>query len=145
MGRRGLGWRAGAMMIAAVGIASAQQPDTFKGRLSPVPVTAATAPSTVGSGSLTATLQDSRLAVQGTFEGLNSRATFARLHRARPGMRGPSVIDLNITKATSGTIDGALKLTAVDMTHLTNGWFYVQLHTENNPDGHLRGWLLKPR
>jgi hypothetical protein len=26
---------------------------------------------------------------------------------------------------------------------VTNSWYYVQIATEQNPDGQLRGWILK--
>ena len=40
-------------------------------------------------------------------------------------------------------VAGALKLTNAQVEALKSGWYYVQIHTEVNPDGHLRGWLLK--
>jgi len=124
-------------------VASAQRGETFKGRLSTVPVDATTAPTTTGSGSLVALLDGSKLTINGKFEGMNSPATVAHVHRAPRGLRGPNVFDLVVTKATGGIVEGSLTLTAAQVEELKKGWYYVQVHTEKNPEGQLRGWLLK--
>ena len=62
-------------------------------------------------------------------------------------MRGPVVADLTVAKGaepTAGTITGTLDLTALQVTDLEKGRFYVQLHSEKAPDGNLWGWLLAP-
>jgi hypothetical protein len=65
------------------------------------------------------------------------------VHRAPRGLRGPNVFDLTVTKATSGTVEGTVTLTNAQVEELRRGWYYVQIHTEKNADGQLRGWLLK--
>ncbi len=117
--------------------------EAFTGRLSTVPVDPITARTTAGSGTLTAVLAGHTVTITGKFDGLNSPATLAHVHRARRGLRGPNVFDLTVTKATSGTVEGTLTLTDLQVEALKNGWYYVQIHTEINPEGHLRGWLLK--
>jgi hypothetical protein len=47
-----------------------------------------------------------------------------------------------VTKATSGTIRGELRLTAAQLEHLKQSRFYVLLQSEKAPDGNLWGWLL---
>jgi len=121
----------------------AQSPVTFKGRLAPLPVTATTVDTLVGSGSASAVLSGNVLTITGKFEGLGSPATGAHLHRAQPGVRGPSVQELTVTKAVSGTIEGRVTLTEAQLNGLQRGWYYVQVQTEQHPDGQLRGWLLK--
>src|SRR6186713_1709621 len=76
---------------------------TYKVRLSSVPVQASTAASLTGSGSATGTLRGTTLTVTGTFEGLQTPATTARVHVAPKGIRGPGVLDLVVTKATKGS------------------------------------------
>src|SRR5438445_10017402 len=67
----------------------AQSEKTYRARLSPVPVVAYTATVT-GSGSVTATLTGTKLSIAGTFQGLNTPATVARIHKSsKPGIRGP--------------------------------------------------------
>jgi hypothetical protein len=134
----------GVAMAVPVVAATQQQSETFKGRLSPVPVNASTARTTLGAGSVTAMLAGNTLTITGTFDGLNSPATLAHLHRAPKGLRGPNVFDLIVTKAASGTVEGRLSLTTAQIEDLKRDWYYVQIHTEKNPEGHLRGWLLQP-
>lgn len=133
----------GAILFASTQFVDAQSAETYRGRLSAVPIDFATAPTTTGAGSVTATLSGTTLTIAGTFDGLNSAATTAHLHRAPKGLRGPRVFDLAVTKATKGTIDGRLTLTAAQMQDLRQGWYFVQIHTEKNPDGHLRAWLAR--
>ena len=133
-----------AVAMLWVGVANELRGDEpFTGRLSTVPVDPITVRTTAGSGTLTAVLAGSTLTINGKFDGLNSPATVAHVHRARRGLRGPTLFDLTVTKATSGTVGGTLKLNDAQIEALKSGWYYVQIHTEINPDGHLRGWLLK--
>jgi hypothetical protein len=123
--------------------AVAQTGETYRTRLSVVPITVAMQDTVAGSGSVTATLTGRRLTVTGTFEGLRSPATVARIHLATRGIRGPAILDLTVTKATSGSISGSLDLTPAQVEELRNSRFYVQLHSERAPDGNLWGWLVR--
>ena len=121
---------------------SAQGGTTYKTRLSPVPLDAKMVGNVVGSGSVTATLVNSKLSVTGTFEGLRSAATAARVHKSpKAGVRGPAFLDLKVSPGTSGTISGAFDLTAAQVQELAQGRYYIQLHSEKAPDGNLWGWL----
>jgi hypothetical protein len=122
-------------------LSAAQTARVLKGRLSPVPVAAAS-PTITGSGSVTATLSGTTLTIAGTFEGLASAATVAKIHRGQKGVRGPAVFDLTVTPGTSGKIAGALDLSPAQVEDLGRERFYVQLHSEKAPDGNLWGWLL---
>jgi hypothetical protein len=131
-----------ALVLAAATVVAAQGTRTFKTRLATVPVEAATAAALTGSGEVTAVLTGNKLSVKGTFKGLQGPATVARLHVAPMGMRGPAMLDLVVTRATSGTIGGELALTAIQADHVARNRVYVQLHSEKAPDGNLWGWLL---
>jgi CHRD domain-containing protein len=124
----------------------AQAPRTFKARLSPVPIDVAMQATVAGNGSMTAVLAGTKLTLNGTFEGLRGAATIAQIHKSPTrGMRGPVVADLTVAKGsepTAGTITGTLDLTALQVTDLEKGRFYVQLHSDKAPDGNLWGWLL---
>jgi CHRD domain len=129
--------------VTAAAVMSAQASRTFKTRLGTVPVEAATLSSLIGaSGAVTAVLNGNRLNISGTFKGLKSPATLARLHVAPMGQRGPAMLDVPVTKATSGTISGDLTLTPIQVDHLTRNRVYIQLYSEKTPDGVLWGWLL---
>jgi len=131
-------------LIGAVAL-TAQQPKTYRARLSPVPIDVAMQATVAGRGSVTAVLTGTKLAVTGTFDGLKSPATIAQVHRSPArGVRGPNIADLAVarTDAASGTISGSLELTAIQVADLEKGRLYVQLHSEKAPDGNLWGWLL---
>ncbi len=131
----GLGW---------MGVPSlAQGGNVFKGRLSKVPVDAKMVPIIVGVGTATGTLNGSRVTVAGTFEGMGSPATVARLHEAKyRGVHGPVIGELEVTKAASGTVSGQINLTPTQITSLKEGKVYVQIHSQAGPEGHLWGFLL---
>lgn len=115
---------------------------TFRARLSPVPIDLTMASTIAGIGRVTAVLNGSKLNVNGTFEGLKSPATVARLHKAPRGIRGAAVLDLAVTNGTNGTITGTLDLTPQQVQDLQNSRLYVQLYSEKAPEGNLWGWLL---
>ena len=123
---------------------AAQAPETYKGRLAPVPVDAQLLPNTAGHGNASVALAGAKLTVSGTFEGLRGPATSAQLRRGLAiGVRGPALYDLTVTKAASGTISGSFDLTPEQIDGLRKGRLYVQIDSEKAPDGNLWGWLLK--
>jgi len=130
------------IVLALTPLVNAQNAQTFKARLSPMPVDATNQAGTTGLGAVTAVLAGTKLSVSGTFSGLQTPATIAQVHVGPKGISGPAVLDLTVTKATSGTLQGALMLTPAQVEHLKRGRLYVQIHSEKAPDGNLRGWLL---
>ena len=131
-------------LIAAVSL-TAQQPKTYRARLSPVPLDVSMQATVAGTGSVSAVLTGTRLAVTGTFDGIKSPATIAQIHKSPVrGVRGPNVLELTVAKtdAASGTLSGSFDLTAIQIADLEKGRLYVQLHSEKAPDGNLWGWLL---
>ena len=135
--------RIGAAILWLVHSTGAQSGETFRARLSTVPIDLTMMSTVAGSGSLTAVLSGKKLTITGTFDGLRSPATIARVHRGARGIRGPAMFDLAVSKATSGTVSGSLELTPAQIEDLRNGRFYVQIHSEGAPDGNLWGWLLR--
>ena len=121
-------------------IASAQG-ETYKARLSPVPVTS-TRDGITGSGSATAVLTGRSLSVRGAFDGMRTAATIAQIHLGPRGVRGPVMFNLMVTKDTSGTIAGMFMLTAEQVEAVRRSRLYIQIHSEQAPDGNLWGWLL---
>ena len=130
------------IILALTRLVYAQGAQTFKARLSPVPVDATNQPATTGLGAATAVLTGTKLSISGTFSGLQGPATIAQIHIGPKGISGPPALDLTVTKATSGTLQGDLMLTAAQVDHLKRGRLYIQIHSEKAPDGNLRGWLL---
>ena len=128
----------------------AQAPQTYKARLSIVPIsgvqgrtTIDESPTVFAAANVTGTLTGNKLTVAGTFEGFKSPASIAQV-RTGPamGVRGPVVFDLTVTKATKGTISGTFDLTPAQVDLLKNKRLYIQIHNENTPEGALWGWFL---
>ena len=131
-----------ALAVAVSSLVQAQAPQ-YRARLAIVPIDIAMQATIAGSGAATATLKGGTLTITGTFSGLKTAATVARVHRGpRTAMRGAPIGDLVITANTSGTISGLLELTKEQIDDLAAGRLYVQLHSEKAPDGNLWGWLL---
>jgi len=128
------------------GTPTAQTKGQFRARLSPVPIDVAMQSTIAGAGSVTATLAGTKLTVTGTFSGLKTPATVARIHVAPRGLRGAPILDLTVTPgtpATTGTLSGMFELTPQQLDDLTHSSFYIQVHSEKAPDGNLWGWLLQ--
>jgi hypothetical protein len=123
---------------------TAQTPETFKARLSPVPVDAKTRLEITGVGSVTATLVGAKLSITGSFEGLRSQALDAKVHQGpATGVRGPAILDVIVPHATSGAVSASLDLTPQQIGSLKKGQLYLQIDSEKAPDGNLWGWLLR--
>jgi len=141
------GWKAAwtcvAILVASAAWAAPQGGETYRARLSVVPLDVAMQANVAGVGNVTATLVGNKLTVNGTVSGLRSPATDVHIHRGPKGIPGPAILDLAVTKDTNATISGSLDLTPQQVQDLKNEQFYVQLNSQRAPDGNLRGWLLK--
>ncbi len=133
-----------AVLMACVSSLWAQRTESFKTRLSPMPIDLTMQASITGVGSATAALAGTRVTVTGTFSGMKSAATTARVYRSvAAGVRGAPLFDLTVTRAASGSIEGSSTLTAYQIDDLRLGRLYVQIQSESAPDGNLRGWLMR--
>jgi len=132
------------LTMACMGSLTAQAPETFKTRLSPVPVDAKTRADVTGVGSVTATLVGAKLSITGSFEGLRSQALDAKVHQGpATGVRGPAILDIVVPHANSGAVSATLDLTPQQIESLKKGRLYLQIDSEKAPDGNLWGWLLR--
>ena len=131
-------------VVTACGVAAgASAADTFRIRLTPVPIEASTAAATTGQGSATAQLDGTKLTLKGNFAGLKGAATVARLHEgAVTGVRGPAIADFTVPAAQSGNFTADLTLTAAQADSVRRGHVYVQIASASAPEGNLWGWLL---
>jgi hypothetical protein len=97
----------------------------------------------VGTGSVTGTLTGNKLVVSGTYEGLASPATLAKIFKSpKPGVRGDALFDLKVSGGTTGTITGQFDLTPAQVQELAASRYYIQLHSEKAAEGNLWGWLM---
>jgi len=130
--------------IAVVWTLAAQPRETFKTRLSPVPIDVQLAPTITGRGSVSAALAGDKLTVGGTFEGMRSAATAAHLHQSKIiGVPGVMIHELTVSKAGGGTISGTVDLTPPEVEALRKGLLYIVVDSTGAPSGNLWGWLLK--
>ena len=147
----------GASLFVTVPL-GAQSVEKYGARLAPAPPLGlggrggAPASSFVaGAGSASATLTGKKLTVTGTFQGMATPVTVAKVGLGRAtGARLDLILDLKITKApqatppgTSGVVEGAFDLTPEQVDGLKKGKLYIQINSEGAPNGHLLGWLLK--
>jgi hypothetical protein len=131
-------------MLTVTWTVAAQAQESFKARLSPVPIDAQLAPQITGHGSVSAALSGTKLSVTGTFEGMHSPATAADLHQSKmTGVRGAVIHELTVSKGVGGNVSGSVDLTPSEVEALRKGLLYVVVHSEGAPDGNLWGWLLK--
>ena len=128
------------VMVAAPPIIDAQT-EKFLGRLSPLPVDARTAATISGEGMVRAELDGIQLTVHGSFEGMSSAATRAHVHLAQPGTPGPVAFAIDIPTVAEGEFETSVTLDDSQLRELRDGHYYLQIHSENNPGGALRGWL----
>jgi CHRD domain len=131
------------VLLGAAALAST----TFQFRLSPGPRLVGTRADSSGSGSATATLEDSKLTLKGSFSGLLAVPTAAHLCMGSlPGVRGPVIADLTVSPAasgtTSGTLSGTLQLNPSQLAALHKGGLYVEIDSNRAPEGDLWGWII---
>jgi hypothetical protein len=133
---------AGLLSLASPG--ASQNPERYKVRLTTVPMDGGMRNTVAGFGSASATLAGAKLTIAGTFDGLKSPATTARLNAGvARGVRGDSIGNLDVTKSTKGSISGTLELTPAQLKGLRDGHLYIEVASEKAPEGNLWGWILK--
>ena len=138
-----IGTVAALAVLLGAGLVMAQS-NSFRVRMTTVPIDPATQASVTGHGQAEALLDGRRLTISGEFEGLQGAATIAQLHMGIAlGARGPSIHDLEVTRATEGSINATLQLSAREIDALRAGRLYVQIASESAPEGNLWGWLLQ--
>jgi hypothetical protein len=123
-------------------LAASAQSETYRARLSPMPTTPQTKNEITGEGEVILTLNGNTLTVQGQYSGMSSVATGAHLHNGPPAQPGPVVHTLTVNSATAGEISATLELTAEQLAALRANSLYIQVHSQNNPPGELRGWIF---
>jgi hypothetical protein len=131
-------------LLALASPGASQNADRFRIRLTTVPMDGGMRNTVAGFGSGTATLSGNKLSINGSFDGLKSPATTAKLNSGvARGVRGSAVADLTVSKSTKGTLSGSIDLTPEQVKGLRDGKFYVEIASEKAPEGNLWGWLLK--
>src|SRR5262245_8604384 len=92
--------RAALLLVCVSVVVSAQAARSFKARLSPVPIELTMQATVAGGGSVTASLNGTKLTVTGAFDGLKSPATIAKIRKSPVrGVRGPEILTLTVSPA----------------------------------------------
>jgi hypothetical protein len=97
---------------------------------------------TAGKGELTATFDQGskRLTWKGNYSGLSGPATAAHFHAAEKGKNGG--VEVPISPAAS-PMEGSATLNDKQVADLLAGRLYVNVHTEANKAGELRGQMTR--
>jgi hypothetical protein len=98
--------------------------------------------SSKGTGTLTAAYDTSskKLSWKGSYSGLTGPATAAHFHSGEPGKNGG--VALPITPNAS-PFEGSATLTDAQAAELLAGKWYVNVHTDANKGGEIRGQVAK--
>lgn len=87
-----------------------------------------------------------------TYEGLSDDPVAGHFHGpATPEETAPPVIDLTVDmeegdaveEVSADIMEGSSALTAEQMADLEAGLLYINIHTEQNPDGEIRGQVVE--
>ena len=134
-----------ALAVLSTVAMGAQGTERFGERLSRMPVDLRTTSTISGAGSVTAELAGDELTITVRFSGLSSEVAAAHVHNAPVARRGGVAFPLDVGGAggTAGEIVDTIALTEDQLAELRGERYYVQIHTETNPGGELRGWLLR--
>jgi len=118
--------------------------EKYQAYLSPMPHNDASHDNIRGKGNATVTLDGDVITIAGTFTGLSSPATKARvLLSPGTGIPGKAVVkDLEVAGDVTGKVSGQVKLDAPQLAALRSGKLYVQIDSQKAPEGNLWGWLL---
>lgn len=137
--RLGVAGVAAAAVIFGAGIAAAQETKLMAsltgGEEVPPVETAAT-----GTADITWNADSKELSWTIDFSGLSGPATAAHFHGpAAPGENAPPVVGIEDLESPS---EGSVTLTDEQAALLTGGQLYVNIHTEANPGGEIRGQVM---
>ncbi len=91
------------------------------------------------SGKFTATVSGTTLTWKLTFTHLSGAATDAHIHSGKKGHPGDVLTPL-CGPCTSGA-SGTATVTSAEITSMKNGATYVNVHTDKNKNGEIRGQI----
>lgn len=74
-----------------------------------------------------------------TFANLSGPATAAHFHSGAPGVAGPVRVDIGMISGLNSPMIGQAILTQPQENGLLSGNWYINIHTQANPRGEVRG------
>lgn len=84
---------------------------------------------------------DAARKISGSVTTENVPGTMAHIHEAPPGENGPVVVPLEQTDDNTWSVPDEVHLTEAQLETLKEGHLYINVHTEANPGGEVRGQL----
>jgi hypothetical protein len=96
------------------------------------------------TGNVTVTLLPSTgaVSVTGTFDSLSSDGLSAHIHGpAGPGENAPIILPLVVDPDRNGDVSGSGVLSADMVTEMQNGRTYINIHSNDHPDGEIRAQI----
>jgi hypothetical protein len=95
-----------------------------------------------GSGSVAVTYDTAskKLSWKGSYKDLTGPATMAHFHSGEAGKNGPVVVPIT---PSASPFEGSTTLTDAQAAELMAGKWYVNVHTDTNKGGEIRGQVTK--
>lgn len=123
--------------VGGAGIATA---DEFKVNLSGDQEVPAVQTSATGSGAVT--VEDDK-SIKGKITTFDIKGTGAHIHEGAPGKNGPDIITLKKTSDNEWSVPGGTKLTDAQYDAYKAGNLYINVHSDANKGGEIRGQLKR--
>ncbi len=145
--RRGVILMACATGIAAWAVAAKAAPETFKVALTGAQQVPPVQTTGTGTAELSYDPATRVVTWSVTYSGLSGPATMAHFHGpAAAGKNGPPVIWLTEKgKPVESPIKGEATLTPEQAQQFSAGEWYINVHTQVNPGGEVRGQVVPPK
>ncbi len=96
--------------------------------------------SATGSGAVT--VEDDK-SIKGKITTSDIRGTGAHIHEGAPGKNGPDIIALKKTSDNEWSVPGGAKLTDAQYDAYKAGNLYINVHSDANKGGEIRGQLKR--
>jgi CHRD domain len=127
---------------AALVLASASFAETVKMKTEMKGTTEVPPTTSKGTGSVTATYDTAskKLSWKGSYKDLSGPATMAHFHSGEAGKNGPVVVPIS---PNTSPFEGSATLTDAQAAELMAGKWYINVHTEANKGGEIRGQVTK--
>jgi hypothetical protein len=98
-----------------------------------------------GKGAVDVTYDSSskKLSWKGTYSGLSGPATAAHFHTGEAGKNGAVTVPIFQGPTAKSPFEGSATLTDAQAADLNSGKLYVNIHTDKNKAGEIRGQVTK--